>query len=284
MNSTNLLKATTLPLKLGLLTALIAALLALVVVPALAITHGVPDGSDHPNVGSIVVDVPDQGLFQWCSGTLISEDVFLTASHCTAPLDEFLADFPGSQMLVTFDPTISPSGTFFTGQWFTNPNYNDFVGPGGLADPGDVAVIVLDDAPGIVPASLPPAGLLDDLKASQVLKETHFTAVGYGTVRDSNQTGFQGILDNLDRNRSEQGFLSLTPAWLTLPMTPSNGNGGTCYGDSGGPHFIHLDGVETEIVASITVLGDAPCKATDKTYRMDTESARSFLAGFVDLP
>jgi secreted trypsin-like serine protease len=93
-----------------------------------------------------------------------------------------------------------------------------------------------------------------------------------------------GILDNLDRNRVEQGFLSLTKAWLTLAMTQANGNGGTCYGDSGGPHFIHLNGQETNIVVSLTVLGDAPCVATDKTYRTDTPAARAFLANFVTLP
>jgi hypothetical protein len=84
--------------------------------------------------------------------------------------------------------------------------------------------------------------MLDELKANHVLKDTRFTAVGYGTVRDTNRTGFQALLDNLDRNRVEQGFDSLTKAWLTLPMTLSTGDGGTCYGDSGGPHFIHLDG------------------------------------------
>lgn len=252
--------------------------------PTSAITYGEPDGEDHPFVGSIVLDVPGRGLFQWCSGTLIAEDVFLTASHCTAPLDGVLAANPGTVVLVTFDPTISASGTFFSGTWFTNPNYNAFQGPGGASDPGDVAVIVLDEAPGITPASLPPAGMLDELKATHALKQTRFTAVGYGTVRESNRTGFQGILDNLDRNRVEQGFLSLTQAWLTLPMTLSTGNGGTCYGDSGGPHFIHLNGVETDIVAAITVTGDSPCKATDKTYRMDTDSVRSFLANFVAVP
>ena len=82
----------------------------------------------------------------------------------------------------------------------------------------------------------------------------------------------------------EQGFLSLTKAWMNLPMTLSNGNGGTCYGDSGGPHFIHLNGVETNIVASVTVTGDAPCKALDKTYRLDTAAARSFLGNYVTLP
>jgi hypothetical protein len=266
------------------ITTIVLALLVVFTIPVLAITHGEPDGDDHPNVGSIVVNIPGAGLFQFCSGTLIDDDVFLTASHCTAPLDGIVAANPGSEVLITFDSTISEGGTFYSGVWYTNPNYNGFQGRGGQADPGDVAVIVLDEVPGILPASLPPAGMLDDLKDAHVLRDTRFTAVGFGTLRDSNQTGFQGILDNLDRNRAEQGYHALNQAWLILPMTPSNGNGGTCYGDSGGPHFIHIDDVETDIVASITVLGDAPCKASDVTYRMDTESARSFLGGFVDLP
>lgn len=168
--------------------------------------------------------------------------------------------------------------------WHTNPAFNGFGGKGGLSDPGNVTVIVLDDAPGITPASLPTEGLLDELKGSHVLKDTRFTAVGYGTVRVTNTTGPQDILDNLDRNRVEQGFLSLTKAWITLPMTLTTGNGGTCYGDSGGPHFIHLDGMETNIVVSVTSLGDIPCVATDKTYRVDTEAARNFLGNYVTLP
>jgi hypothetical protein len=261
-------------------TIIVVVLLSVFASPASAIVYGEPDGNDHPFVGSMVLRVPGEGLFQWCSGTLISETVFLTASHCTIGVDEFLAANPGFEMLVTFDPAISESGTFFTGTLHTNPNF-----PGnGASDTGDVAVIVLDQSPGIAPASLPTAALLDQLKASHILNNTRFTAVGYGTIRVTNRTGFQGILDNLDRNRAEQGFNSLTKAWLTLPMNVSTGNGGTCYGDSGGPHFIHLDGEETTIVASVTVTGDAPCKATDKTYRMDTESARSFLSNFVDLP
>jgi hypothetical protein len=259
----------------------VAALLFIIVLPAFAITYGEPDGNDHPFVGAMVLFVPDEGYFQWCSGTLIAEDVFLTASHCTAPIDDVLASIPGAEMLVTFDPTISETSTYYTGVWHTNPF---FLAGNGASDTGDIAVIILDQSPGITPASLPTAGLLDELKASHVLDDTLFTAVGYGTIRETNRTGFQGILDNVDRNRVDQEFLSLTKAWMTLSMNMATGNGGTCYGDSGGPHFIHLDGVETTIVASLTVTGDAPCKATDKTYRTDTEAARAFLSDFVDLP
>jgi hypothetical protein len=265
-----------------LLTVLaVMVLLLIVVLPVSAITYGVPDGNAHPFVGSMVLRVPGEGVFQVCTGTMISETVFLTASHCTAFLDGFLAANPGSELLVTFDPTISEGGTFYTGTWYTNPEYlinRD------AADTGDIAVIVLDESPGVTPAALPTAGLLDQLKASHILKNTRFTAVGYGAIRITNTTGFQGILDNVDRNRVEQGFNSMTKTWLNLPMTMSTGNGGTCYGDSGGPHFIHLNGVETNIVASITITGDAPCVALDKTYRTDTPAARAFLADFVTLP
>lgn len=268
----------------GIVAIVVLVLLLLAALPVLAITHGEPDGNDHPNVGSIVIEIPGAGIFQVCSGTLIADDVFLTAGHCTFVLDDIEASIPGARVLVTFDPTISPGGTFYTGERYTSPYFEPFTGLGAVSDPGDVGVIVLDESPGIAPASLPTEGLLSELKSAHVLKHTRFTAVGYGTVRDTNRTGFQAILANLDRNRSEHGFHALTKAWMILPMTPSNGNGGTCYGDSGGPQFIHLDGVETDIVASITSNGDAPCKATDVTYRMDTAPVREFLRQFVTLP
>ncbi len=250
--------------------------------PARAISYGEFDDTTHPNVGSIVIRL-DGVLYQWCSGTLISPTVFLTASHCTAPLDDLMVRHPDAEVLVTFDPTINMTSTFYSGGvWYTNP---DYLNSNGYADPGDVAVIVFPSVvPGISPASLPTAGLLDELKDQHILNDTLFTAVGYGTVRDTNHTGWQAILDNMDRNRAEQEFLSLTGAWLTNSMNLATGNGGTCYGDSGGPHFIHLDGVETNIVVSVTVTGDVNCKATDKTYRVDTEAARGFLADFVTLP
>ena len=264
-----------------LMTIVTVTLLLLVfALPVFAITYGVPDGDAHPFVGSMVLRW-DGDLYQLCSGTLISSDVFLTASHCTAWLDDFLAENPGAEILVTFDQEISDSSTFYTGQWYTNPEY---IASNDAADTSDIAVIVLDQAPGIDPASLPTAGLLDQLKASHVLKDTRFTAVGYGTIREQKTKGPQAILDNMERRRSEQGFLSLTNAWITLSGNVSTGSGGTCYGDSGGPHFIHLNGQETDIVVAVTVTGDANCLATDKDYRTDTPQAREFLSQFVALP
>ncbi|HET7063614.1 MAG TPA: trypsin-like serine protease [Rudaea sp.] len=253
--------------------------------PATAITFGESDGTAHPFVGSMVVSIPGEGVFQWCSGTLIAPQVFLTASHCTAPVASFVANNPGSVFYVTFDPVIDTTGligTFYTGTPHTNPLYAS----GGNNDPYDVAVITLDLAPPITPAELPTAGLLDAMKADHLLPTARFTAVGYGTTRESMQKGWQGILDNVERQHADQGFFSLTAAWASFDMLPTGANdsGGTCYGDSGGPHFVHQDGVETDIVAAITITGDAQCKALDKDYRVDTPNARAFLGQFVTLP
>ncbi len=51
---------------------------------------------------------------------------------------------------------------------------------------------------------------------------------------------------------------------------------------SAAAHF--LGGVASDLLVSITVTGDALCRATDKTYWLDTAVARSFLDDFVDLP
>ncbi len=40
----------------------------------------------------------------------------------------------------------------------------------------------------------------------------------------------------------------------------------------------------SNLLVSLTVTGDAVCRATDKTYRLDTAAARDFLDDFVTLP
>jgi Trypsin len=159
-----------------------------------------------------------------------------------------------------------------------NPEF----GSGGASDTHDIAVVLLRQAPaGITPARLPTAGLLDQLKASHQLDEQTFTAVGYGTVREGKTGGPHSLFFDGVRRYALQHAL-LEKAWLLLSMNPSTGSGGTCYGDSGGPHF--LGGVQSNLVVSITITGDAWCRASDKTYRVDTPAARDFLDDFVTLP
>jgi secreted trypsin-like serine protease len=77
-------------------------------------------------------------------------------------------------------------------------------------------------------------------------------------------------------------FNALNPTYLRLSQNPATGNGGACFGDSGGPNFFNANGAR--LLAAITITGDAVCRATNVTYRIDTESARGFLAPYVTLP
>lgn len=263
--------------------ATLAGLLAAAVLwtgPATAITFGQPDGNQHPNVGALLADWDDEspGLDILCSGTLIAERVFLTAGHCTAFLEAI--DIAPDAVAVTFDPEYdedAATNTVFTGTYTTHPDFG-FSGPGGASNPFDMAVVVLDDAPGIDPADLPSVGLLDGLRAESTLRDQTFTAVGYGTVRNDKRRGPHSFSFDGIRRFSLQSFSHLLTAWLTLSQQPSTGDAGTCFGDSGGPHF--LGGVTSNLIVSITVTGDAMCRATDKTYRIDTPWAESFLEQF----
>jgi secreted trypsin-like serine protease len=264
--------------RIGVLLIALLLFAMLGVAPTSAITNGEFDGNGHPFVGSMVIDLPGSNgdLLQACSGTLLEGGWFLTASHCLAPIEYWTTErFPGSEVKVTFDPTIDGSALLYSiDEYYVHPMY----GLPAASDTHDVGLIKLATTPLITPASLPDEGLLDNLKDERLLKDTLFTTVGYGTVRETQQGAFASILDNVDRNVAVQGFHSLTKAWARLPMTPATGDGGTCYGDSGGPHFIWLEGEETDIVATITVTGDAPCKALDTTYRIDTGTTLEFLA------
>ena len=259
-----------------MLRKLLAALAALIVLSlsvsgAQAITYGSRDADGHPNVGALVVEAGGQKQLV-CSGTLIAPTVFLTAAHCTSYL-EYLGI---EDVWVTFDSPLTTGSTFFPGVMHTNPGFN-----WRQSDPGDIAAVVFPGpVSGVTPATLPTASLLDQLAASRSLKGQRFTAVGYGANEPTLGGGRPSFEDLGIRQYVTSTFSALNPAWLRLSQNKATGNGGTCYGDSGGPNFLG----DSNMVASITVTGDAMCLATNVTYRLDTPSARAFLGQYVSLP
>jgi len=235
----------------------------LVGAPATAITNGTFDGEGHPAVGGLVSPTQySDGTWIYCSGTLISTTVFLTAAHCASD---------GERVAVTFDSDYEAGDTVYYGTFHADPLY-----PGNQSDAHDIAVVVFDKrVAGIAPAQLPEADSLSDLPSTQL-----FTSVGYGAYEVTNEPGGHRYLYD-DRRMVATGELnSINKTWLRISMNASTGNGGTCYGDSGGPNFLGT----TDVVAALTVTGDAVCRSTNVDYRLDTESARSFLEEFVTLP
>ena len=230
---------------------------------ATAITNGAVDGGGHPNVGGLVSDTQySDGTWLYCTGTLISPTVFLTAAHC--------AD-DGSRVRISFDTNYVDGDRVYGGTFHADPLFSQV-----QSDPHDIAVIELDKpVKGIQPAPLPAAGSLSSLAGTQT-----FTPVGYGAYAVVNAAGGKQYLYD-DVRMVAVGTLNTTNAsWLRISMNASTGDGGTCYGDSGGPNFLGSG----PVLASITIAGDAVCRATNLTYRLDTPEARSFLSQFVTLP
>ena len=267
----------------------VAVALAVATIRLAAITYGFVDTNNtFSNTGAFIVQSPTTGqIFPICSGTAIASDVFLTASHCTAYFESTLAP-RGFTAFVSFDQSI-PFGELTTNrtrlipvtQVVTNPNYNQ-----AQSDTGDIGVLLVDprDTKGITPAPLPTAGLLDQLAAAHALDGVAFTNAGYGLqnrVVGGGVPYFQDV-NPIPRMFSFSTFNALNTTFLRLSQNPSTGNGGTCFGDSGGPQFLDVGGTRT--IVSITITGDAVCRSTNVAYRLDSDSARAFLAPFVALP
>jgi secreted trypsin-like serine protease len=242
---------------------------------AQAITYGEPDGNDHPNVGALIVDYAgdDEGPNHICSGTLIDEDVFLTAAHCTFDI------VPADQVYVSFATDVDPlPRRLLSGEAVSNPNFT-----WKQSDTGDLAVVLLDREVGLTPARLPEVGLFDRMKAAGTLNQsTRFTAVGYGVHEPTKGGGPPTFPYDGMRWKAVSTFNSLEKAWLTLSQNDNTSEGGTCYGDSGGPNFLGAEATETNIIAGVTVTGDAMCRSTNKIYRLDTAAAHAFIQPFLD--
>ncbi|HEV8657330.1 MAG TPA: trypsin-like serine protease [Thermoanaerobaculia bacterium] len=259
----------------------VAVCLLLLAASAHAITYGYVDqANQYSNVGAFIVERPSDGhIFPICSGTLITSNVFLTASHCTDFFTRVLEPL-GFTAYVSFDNPV-PYGALTTAktrllavsQVVTNPLYNQ-----AQSDTEDIAVLILKQAQKIAPATLPVCGLLDQLAAQNGLKGTVYTAVGYGVqerVVGGGQPYFKDA-NPVPRMFAYSSFDSLNNTFLRLSQNPSTGDGGTCYGDSGGPNFATIDG--QLILVAITITGDTPCRSTNVDYRTDTRQALAFFS------
>jgi hypothetical protein len=254
---------------------------AIGVAPAAAISNGEPDGNGHPNVGALLADFSGDGMVTgdeaFCSGSLVSPTVFLTAGHCLI----FLEPEGFETIYVSFDLALldadGPGTLIATSTWAFDPGfYSSFRAAHDIG----VVLIPAGSTVGITPVVLPAAGALGILQAAGELRSTLIENVGYGVIPDwkrgPTRFGYDG-----NRNISVSPVMSLTKTWLKLQMNnDATGLGGVCFGDSGSPKFI----AGTNSIVAITTGGDGNCRSLNYNYRLDTPEARAFLGAYVTLP
>ena len=213
---------------------------------AAAITNGTSDTEDPSVVGLV-----DANGMLLCTGTLVSPNVVLTAAHCLDGVTTNITD------QIFFGRSVHDAGTFVavTGA-LVHPEYD----PSTLEN--DLALLALASS---APAAPRP---LRAPTPDAALTNATLRVVGYGdTTADAGDFG--------QKHTGTSTVASVTATSLELAAAPSQ----QCFGDSGGPALLAVDGVE--YLGGVTSHGDNACLANATDTRVDAYAA-AFIQPFLD--
>ena len=204
----------------------------------------------------------------FCTGTLITNRVVVTAAHCIARSNGSVLTAGEISFVVGEDPTIN--GTVFgVASVAVHPDYNP---QSDVADEPDVAILTLDqNASDLVPDVVPVEfnrHPLTGLDAEALVNRT-VEIGGYGVTRSD------------ERGRFFTSLPIISIGELTLAID-GRGLTGACGGDSGGP-ILTLNTRGVPVVLGVLRGGSDDCVSRDNYVRLDIARIRDWVENQISM-
>ena len=259
------------------ITAVIASV-SLGATPAQAITGNFVPDFEHEYVGLVVFYDADGDPTHRCSGSLLTDTVFLTAGHCVTLDNEGTL---ATSARVYFEQDVDAvEGYPTSGGVLSTELYNyGYTGLRNLPQSRDVGVVILDQpVTTVYPdvdeyASLAAAGTLDTYGTGI---DATVDLSGYG-LQNANKNHIVGARERLQAETFIIGGRNpnFTSQYnVQLASNPGGGRGGTCFGDSGGP--VLLGGTDVVVAVNSFVL-NGNCAGQGFGYRTDQQDVIDFI-------
>jgi hypothetical protein len=222
------------------------------------IVYGSTD-TNPAHMATVALTQSSNGGF-FCSGTLISDSVVLTAGHCLAAY---------SRPYVFFGSDVRQSGEYrASSQGVIHPNYN------GQSITNDIAIVLLASP---APSDITPIPYLPSNLGLSAADEgvTTVDFSGFGQDERNNSGVKLHVEDVIDVVCDSSGGCAgyVNNRMFGYDQEP----GGPCSGDSGGPAYVVRNG--REYVAGVTSYGDQNCSQYGASTTVDRFA--DWISGYV---